>query len=240
MSWAGTENPLTGSRKFHSRRLQGNPHHSPVSRPTQETKAIKKNGENPWDSQRTVPCVNKITVDIHHTPVMQRVSKLVDGYQPECTMQGDRGRWSIPCPVVYPPRMTPQSPLVGDPALPWPKVKGAKGRSSTPQPWKTRKPPPQPRFSKNNRIPVVQPEDGLPRQKDHPRLPSRTVPSSRTVPRLRGPNQNAPRFTNSVPPRQNLVKTSPHKNLCHSGKLTLNQWDQRVFVPKEPIHGVHM
>jgi hypothetical protein len=36
------------------------------------------------------------------------------------------------------------------------------------------------------------------------------------------------------------VKTSRHKNLRHSEKLTLNQWDQRVFVPKEPIHGVDM
>ncbi len=48
-------------------------------------------------------------------------------------------------------------------------------------------------FFKKNQIPVVQPEDGLPRQ------PSWTVLSSRIVPRLRLPNQNAPRFTNSVP-----------------------------------------
>ncbi len=240
MSWNGAENPLTGSRKFHSRRLQGNPHHSPEPRPATETKAIKKNGENPWDSQRTVPYVNKITVDMPLTHVKQPVSKLVGGNWPECTMLGGRGGWSTPCPVVYPPKMTPQSPLVEDPALPWRKGKGAKGRSSTPQPWKTQKPPPQPRFSKNNRIPVAPPEDGLPRQKDHPRLPSRTVQSSRIVPRLRRPNQNAPRFTNSVPPRQNLVKTSLHKSLRHSGKLTLSQWDQRVFVPKDPIHGIDM
>jgi hypothetical protein len=93
-----------------------------------------------------------------------------------------RGGWSIPYPVVCLPKMIPQSPLVEDPALRWHIGNGAKRRRSTFQPWKSRKPPPPPHFSKNNRIPVSQPEDGFPLQKDHPYLPSRTVPSSRIVP----------------------------------------------------------
>ncbi len=36
------------------------------------------------------------------------------------------------------------------------------------------------------------------------------------------------------------MKTSLHKNLHHSRKSTHNQWDQRVFVLKELIHGVGM
>ncbi len=150
MSWIGAENPQTGYRKFHSRRQQGNPHHSPGPNSAQETKHIKKNGESHWGSQRTVPCVNKITVDIPHTPVLQRVSRLAGGYRPECTTLGYRLGWSTPCPVVYPPRMTPQSTLVEDPARPWPMGKDAKGRRSTPLPWKIQKRPPKPNFSKNN------------------------------------------------------------------------------------------
>jgi hypothetical protein len=238
MGWS--ENPQTGFRKFRSRRQPGSPHHSPGLNPAQENKPIKKNGESHLGSQRTVPCVNKITVDMTHTLVMQRVSRLVGGYRPRCTLLGDQGICSTLCPVVYLPRMTPQSPLVEDPARPWPMGKDAKGRRSTPLPWKSRKPPPQPHFSKNNRIPVVQPKDGIPRQKDHPLPPSRTVQSSQIVPRHRGLNQSAPRFMNSVPLRQNPIKTSLHKSLRHSGKSTHNQWDQRVFELKEPIRGIDM
>ncbi len=42
MSWVGTENPLIGSRKFPSRRMQDNLHQAPEPRPAQVIKAKKE------------------------------------------------------------------------------------------------------------------------------------------------------------------------------------------------------
>jgi hypothetical protein len=63
----------------------------------------KKDVENHWESRRIEPYFNKLTVAIPLTHVIQHVSRLVDDYQPGCTILVDRGGWCIPYPVVYPP-----------------------------------------------------------------------------------------------------------------------------------------
>ncbi len=145
----------------------GQPHHSPEPRPAQDTKAIKKSGENPWDSQKTVPCVNKQICGYTPHPCHAACVKASRWLPARVHNARRSGRMVHTLSSCLPTQDdTPVTPRRG-PRSAMAQGKGAKRGSSTPQPWKSQKPPPQPYFSKNNQIPVIQPEDGLPRQKEH-------------------------------------------------------------------------
>jgi hypothetical protein len=118
----------------------GQPSTLPRTQNSRGHQAYKKEWGKPLGLLDACTSCQKNNCGYSHTPVMKRSSKLVGGYRPEYTMLGDRGGWSTPCPIVYPPRMTPHLPLVEDPAGQWPIEKEAKGRKSTPYIGKVRSP----------------------------------------------------------------------------------------------------